>query len=76
MITQMAQETDVAKRKEIYTQIQTVGTELVPMVSLVNRIALDGIRLPEGVLNVANETPGYMILQTVAEANAGKGAGE
>ena len=76
LITQMAQETDTAKRKEIYTQIQTVGTDLMPMVSLVNRIALDGIRLPEGVLNVANETPGYMILQTVAEATAGKGAGE
>jgi ABC-type transport system substrate-binding protein len=76
LITQMAQETDKAKRKEIYTQIQQIGTDLVPMVSLVNRIALDGIRLPEGVLNVANETPGYMILQTVAEAEAGKGAGE
>ena len=76
LITQMAQETDTAKRKEIYTQIQTIGADLVPMVSLVNRIALDGIRLPEGVLNVANETPGYMILQTVAEAAAGKGAGE
>jgi peptide/nickel transport system substrate-binding protein len=76
LITQMAQEVDKAKRKEIYTQIQQIGTDLVPMVSLVNRIALDGIRLPEGVLNVANETPGYMILQTVAEATAGKGAGE
>ena len=28
LITQMAQETDAAKRKEIYTQIQTVGTDL------------------------------------------------
>jgi peptide/nickel transport system substrate-binding protein len=76
LITQMAQETDVAKRKEIYTKIQQIGTETIPMVSLVNRIALDGIRLPEGVLSVANETPGYMILQTVAEKTAGKAAGE
>ncbi len=76
LITAMAQETDVAKRKEIYTQIQTIGADLMPMVPIVNRIALDGIRLPEGVLSVANETPGYMILQTVAEATAGKAAGE
>ena len=75
LITAMAQETDIAKRKEIYTQIQTIGTDLMPMVPVVNRIALDGIRLPVGVLNVANETPGYMILQTVAEAAAGKEAG-
>jgi peptide/nickel transport system substrate-binding protein len=76
LITAMAQETDTAKRKEIYTQIQTIGQDLMPMVPIVNRIALDGIRLPEGVLSVANETPGYMILQTVAEATAGKAAGE
>lgn len=76
LITAMAQETDTAKRKEIYTQIQTIGADLMPMVPIVNRIALDGIRLPEGVLSVANETPGYMILQTVAEATAGKAAGE
>ena len=76
LITSMAQETDVAKRKELYTQIQTIGADLMPYVPLVNRIALDGVRLPEGVVSVANETPGYIIMQTIAEAGAGKAAGE
>ena len=75
LITQMAQETDVAKRKAIYTQIQNIGTTTMPMVSIVNRIALDGIRVPVGVINVSNETPGYIIFQTVAEQTAGKEAG-
>jgi len=75
LITQMAQETDVAKRKDLMTQIQTFGTTTIPMISLVNRIALDGTRLPDGVLSVANQTPGYIIMQTVAEQGAGKAAG-
>ncbi len=75
LIDQMAQETDVAKRKDLMTQIQTFGTHTLPMISLVDRIALDGTRLPDGVLSVANQTPGYIIFQTVAEQAAGKAAG-
>ena len=75
LIDQMAQETDVAKRKDLMTQIQTFGTTTMPMVTLVDRIALDGTRLPDGVLSVANQTPGYIIFQTVAEQGAGKAAG-
>jgi peptide/nickel transport system substrate-binding protein len=75
LIDQMAQEVDVAKRKDLMTQIQTFGTTTMPMVSLVDRIALDGTRLPDGVLSVANQTPGYIIFQTVAEQAAGKAAG-
>ena len=48
----------------------------MPMISLVDRIALDGTRLPDGVLSVANQTPGYIIFQTVAEQAAGKPAGD
>ena len=75
LIDKMAQETDVAKRKDLMTQIQTFGTTTMPMVTLVDRIALDGTRLPDGVLSVANQTPGYIIFQTVAEQAAGKKAG-
>ena len=75
LIDQMAQETDVAKRKDLMTQIQTFGTTTMPMISLVDRIALDGTRLPDGVLSVANQTPGYIIFQTVAEQAAGSAAG-
>jgi ABC-type transport system substrate-binding protein len=75
LIDAMAQETDVAKRKDLMTQIQTFGTTTMPMVSLVDRIALDGTRLPDGVLSVANQTPGYIIFQTVAEQAAGTAAG-
>ena len=67
---------DVAKRKDLMTQIQTIGTATMPMISLVDRIALDGTRLPDGVLSVANQTPGYIIFQTVAEQAAGKAAGK
>jgi peptide/nickel transport system substrate-binding protein len=75
LIQQMAQELDVAKRKELYTQIQLIGRDTMPMISLVNRIALDGTRLPDGVLTVANTSVGYIIMQTVAEQAAGKSAG-
>jgi len=75
LINQMAQELDVAKRKELMTQIQAIGTETMPMISLVERIALDGTRLPDGVLSVSQNTPGYIIMQTVAEQEAGVAAG-
>lgn len=75
LIEQMAQELDVAKRKDLMTQIQSFGTETVPMVSLVDRIALDGTRLPDGVLSVSQNTPGYIIMQTQAEQAAGTPAG-
>jgi peptide/nickel transport system substrate-binding protein len=75
LITQMAQETDPVKRKAIYTQIQQIGAATMPYVPIVDRIALDAIRLPDGVLNVSQGTPGYIIFQTVAEQQAGKGAG-
>ena len=75
LITQMAQETDVTKRAALYLQIQQIGTTTMPMISLVNRIALDGTRLPDGVLSVSNLTPGYIIMQTVAEQAAGTAAG-
>jgi ABC-type transport system substrate-binding protein len=75
LIEQMAQELDVAKRKELMTQIQEIGRETMPMISLVERIALDGTRLPEGVLSVSNNTPGYIIMQTAAEQAAGTPAG-
>ncbi len=75
LITQMAQETDVAKRKDLMTQIQTFGTTTMPMISLVDRIALDGTRLPDGTLTVASPSVGYIIMQTIAEQAAGKAAG-
>jgi ABC-type transport system substrate-binding protein len=76
LIDQMAQETDKAKRLDLMTQIQTFGRDTMPMISLVERIALDGTRLPDGVLSVANQTPGYIIMQTVKEQSAGMGAGK
>jgi ABC-type transport system substrate-binding protein len=75
LITQMAQELDVTKRAALMDQIQSIGTETMPMVSLVERIALDGIRLPDGVLSVSQNTPGYIIMQTAAEQAAGTAAG-
>ncbi len=75
LIEQMAQELDVAKRKELMTQIQAIGTETIPMISLVERIALDGTRLPDGTLSVSQNTPGYIIMQTAAEQAAGVAAG-
>jgi peptide/nickel transport system substrate-binding protein len=76
LIEAMAQELDPAKRLEIHTELQTLAAETMPMISIVDRIALDGTRLPDGVLSVAQLTPGYMILQTQAEAAAGKAAGQ
>jgi peptide/nickel transport system substrate-binding protein len=76
LIDKMAQETDKAKRLDLMTQIQTFGRDTMPMISLVERIALDGTRLPDGVLSVANQTPGYIIMQTVKEQSAGMGAGK
>lgn len=76
LIDKMAQELDVAKRKDLMTQIQTIGRDTMPYVPIVERIALDGIWLPEPVLSVADLTPGYIIMQTVAEQTAGKAAGK
>lgn len=76
LIVQMAQEIDQAKRLDLMTQVQTFARETMPMISLVERIALDGTRLPSGVIGIANTTPGYMIMQTVAEQAAGRGAGQ
>lgn len=76
LIDQMAQELDPAKRLDLMTQVQTFMRDTMPMVPLVERIALDGTRLPDGVVGVANTTPGYINMQTVAEQAAGKGAGQ
>jgi len=76
LIDKMAQELVVATRKDLMTQIQTIGRNTMPMVSIVERIALDGIWLPEAALSVADLTPGYIIMQTVAEQTAAKGAGK
>lgn len=76
LIDQMAAETDTAARLELMTQIQEFARETMPMISLVERIALDGTRLPEGVLSIANLTPGYMIFQTQEEQADGRGAGQ
>jgi peptide/nickel transport system substrate-binding protein len=76
LIDKMAQELDVTKRKALMTQIQTIGKDTMPYVPIVERIALDGIWLPPDALSVADVTPGYIIMQTVAEQAAGKGAGK
>lgn len=76
LIDQMAQELDPAKRLALMTQVQEFARETMPMIPIVDRIALDGTRLPDGVLSVAQLTPGYMILQTQAEAAEGKAAGQ
>jgi peptide/nickel transport system substrate-binding protein len=76
LINQMAQELDVAKRKELMTQIQSIGTTTMPMISLVDRIALDGTRLPVGTIGVTNGASGYLIFQTAAQQAAGVAAGE
>ena len=75
LIEKMAQETDVTKRQAIMTEIQMIGRETMPYIPIVERIALDGIRLPEGMVSIAQLTPGYIIMQTVAEQAAGKAAG-
>jgi len=76
LIDQAAQELDIAKRKELMTQIQTFGTTTMPMISVVDRIALDGTRLPDGTIGVTNGATGYIIMQTVAEQAAGTPAGQ
>ena len=76
LIDQMAQELDPAKRLDLMTQVQEFARETMPMIPIVDRIALDGTRLPDGVLSVAQLTPGYIIIQTQAEAAAGKAAGQ
>jgi peptide/nickel transport system substrate-binding protein len=76
LIDKAAQELDVAKRKDLMTQIQTFGTTSMPMISVVDRIALDGTRLPEGTIGVTNGATGYIIMQTVAEQAAGTPAGK
>jgi|GEM_PF-2151963 len=76
LIEQMAQELDPVKRLALMTQVQEFARETMPMIPIVDRIALDGTRLPDGVLSVAQLTPGYMILQTQAEQAAGKAAGQ
>jgi peptide/nickel transport system substrate-binding protein len=76
LIDQMAQELDPVKRLDLMTQVQEFARETMPMIPIVDRIALDGTRLPDGVLSVAQLTPGYMILQTQAEQAAGKAAGQ
>ena len=48
----------------------------MPMISLVDRIALDGTRLPAGTIGVTNGASGYLIFQTVAQQAAGTAAGE
>ncbi len=75
LIAQMAQELDVDKRKDLMTQVQLFARDTMPMITLVNRIALDGTRLPLGVISVSSLTPGYIVMQTVAEQAAGKAAG-
>ncbi len=76
LIDKMASELDVAKRKDLMTQIQKIGADTMPMIPVVERIALDGIWLPVPALTVADLTPGYIIMQTIAEQTAGKAAGK
>ncbi len=76
LIADMAQELDPVKRLDLMTQVQEFARETMPYIPIVDRIALDGTRLPEGTLSVAQTTPGYMIFQTQAEQAAGKAAGQ
>jgi peptide/nickel transport system substrate-binding protein len=77
LVTQMAQELDPVKRADLMAQVQAFARETMPNIPLVDRIALVGTHLPEGVVAVpATGTPGYLIFQTAAEQAAGKGAGE
>jgi peptide/nickel transport system substrate-binding protein len=76
LVQRSAQALDEDERREIYNEVQAMWAEASHVISVVERVQLSGHTVPDGILvpQVANDQK--VLIQTVAEAEAGARAGD
>lgn len=77
LANQGKRELDPAKRKEIFTKAQERANEVMPVIPILERIQVNSFnkKLPAGIATIPTNTQ-ILNIQSVAEAKAGKSAGE
>lgn len=71
-----AQTLDLEQRREAYTEAQELWAEAAHVISIVERVQLNGNRAPEGVFIPQIKNDQKVIVQTVEEAEQGVRAGD
>lgn len=75
LVAEAGRTLDPAERRAIFTQIQKIGQETMPMITVVERTSIIASTTPEGLLARPTNT-GLINVQTVQQAEDGLGAGE